>query len=112
MKRETFQLKTEALHFSVDRTHFENRTFQKNNNYVAIGHIESPIQTMTCGIPQGSRLGPLLFFLLYINDLPSCSETLTFRIFADDTNLFASARDLKSPQTLINSELGKVKVIP
>ena len=66
---------------------------------------------MTCGIPQGSTLGPLLF-LLYINDLPNCSdlETLTFRIFADDTNLFASARDLKSLEILINSELEKLKV--
>ena len=36
--------------------------------------------------------------------------TLTFRIFADDTNLYASARDLKSLETLINSELGKAKV--
>ena len=77
--------------------------------YVATGHTESPRQTMTCGIPQGSTLGPSLFFL-YINDLPNCSETLTFRIFADDTNLFASARDLKSLEILINSELEKVKV--
>ena len=77
--------------------------------YVAIGHTESPRQTMTCGIPQGSTLGPLLF-LLYINDLPNCSENLTFRIFADDTNLFASACDLKTLETLINSELGRVKV--
>ena len=77
--------------------------------YVAIGHTESPRQAMTCGIPQGSTLGPLLL-LLYINDLPNCSENLTFRIFADDTNLFASARDLKNLETLINSELGKVKV--
>ena len=76
---------------------------------VAIGHTESPRQTMTCGIPQGSKLGPLLF-LLYINDLPNCSETLTFRIFADDTNLLASAGDLKSLEILINSEFEKVKV--
>ena len=77
--------------------------------YVAIGHTESPRQAMTCGSPQGSTLGPLLF-LLYINDLSNCSETLTFRVFADDTNLFASAGDLKNLETLINSELGKVKV--
>ena len=35
---------------------------------------------------------------------------LTFRIFADDTNVFASARDLKSLEQLINTELKKVKL--
>ena len=79
------------------------RYLNNRQQYAAIGYIESPRQAMTCGIPQGSALGPLLF-LLYINDLPNCSETLTFRIFADDTNLFASARDLKSLETSINSE--------
>ena len=84
-------------------SYLENR-----QQYVAIDDIKSPRQVMTCGIPQGSTLGPLLF-LIYINDLPKCSDSLTFRVFADDTNLFASARDLKNLETLINSELEKVK---
>jgi len=63
---------------------------------------------MVCGVPQGSSLGPFLF-LIYINDLPNCSEVLSFKIFADDTNLFASAKDLKSLGLQMNSELRKVK---
>ena len=43
---------------------------------------------MTCGIPQGSILGPLLF-IIYINDLPNCLKIATPRMFADDTNLTA-----------------------
>ena len=63
--------------------------------YTVLGNTVSSRQAVTCGIPQGSSLGPVLF-LIYINDLPNCSSLLTFRIFADDTNVFASARDLKT----------------
>ena len=77
--------------------------------YVQMGNTVSSEQTMTCGISQGSSLGPVLF-LIYINDLPNCSSALTFRIFADDTNVFASARDLKVLEKIVNSELKKVKI--
>ena len=61
---------------------------------------------MMCCIPQGSSLGPVLF----LNNLPNFSNALTFRIFADDTNVFASARNLKDLEEIVNSELKKVKM--
>lgn len=63
---------------------------------------------MVCRVPQGSSSRPFLF-LIYANNLPNCSGVLSFTIFADDTNLFASAKDLKSVELQINLELTKVK---
>ena len=57
-----------------------------------------------CGIPQGSTLGPLLF-LLYINDLPNCSSKLSFRIFADDANMFYTSNNLHNLEFVMNDEL-------
>jgi hypothetical protein len=51
-----------------------------------LGDVITSESRVTCGIPQGSILGPLLF-LLYINDLPDCLRQISHRLFADDTNL-------------------------
>ena len=66
--------------------------------YVELDGVKSPNQTILCGIPQGSTLGPLLF-LFYITDLPNSSDQLTFKIFADDTNVFHPQGILKHLNT-------------
>ena len=48
------------------------------------------------------------FFLLFINDLPSVSKSLTFYLFADDTNIYYESSDLLNIQKTVNRELRKV----
>jgi len=46
-----------------------------------------------------------LLFLIYINDIANVSDILQLILFADDANLFAFHRDLKTLVQLVNREL-------
>ena len=50
----------------------------------------------------------LLLFLLYINDIHTCSNTFNFYLFADDTNILYANKNLRSLEATVNSELKKV----
>ena len=69
----------------------------------------SPMQTIKCGVPQGSILGPLLF-ILYINDLPNASELTDPLLFADDTSIFYSHSNPNCLESVLNDELQNIDI--
>ena len=84
------------------RSYLSNRT-----QYVYYNNCKSEKLDVTCGVPQSSILGPLLF-ILYINDIVNTSNMLQFILFADDTTILFSDKDISSKIDLINTELKEV----
>ena len=72
--------------------------------YVSLGNEKSNLLKITCGVPQGSILGPLLF-VIYINEMNSAIKHYKVHHFADDTNLLYSNKNLKHLRKHINEDL-------
>ena len=58
---------------------------------VMVDGVLSEFRAVSCGVPQGSILGPILF-LCYVNDM-SISLRCHLSLYADDSTLVASGRD-------------------
>ena len=74
--------------------------------YVSFNKLDSPYEKVNCGVPQGSILGSLLF-LMYINDLCNVSSLLFSLLYADDTNMFVTGKNIGNLFFLMNTELKK-----
>ena len=73
---------------------------------VKISGVFSEFRSVTCGVPQGSILGPFLF-LIYVNDMKA-AVNCKLLLYADDSALLASSSDVSEIEDVLSRELESV----
>ena len=87
--------------FKLLQSYLSNR-----RKIVVVDWSKSDEKPLNAGIPQGSRLGPLLF-ILYINGIQKDLESEVL-IYAYDTSLLAFGPNTTETAAILNRDLGKI----
>ena len=102
-----------ALLAKLEQINIKGKPLQLLQSYLkdrkaktVVDGAESTEQTLDAGVPQGSRLGPILF-ILFINDIIDNLESMP-HIFADDTTLITTGADTLETVNLLNRDLQKI----
>ena len=96
------QIKHRYEVLTLRRNKLKSLKASTNNKYS--DGIKSDIYNVTCGVPQDSVLGPLLF-ILNMNDICNVYELLFTMLYADDTCVLLGGEDLAKLITVINADL-------
>ena len=78
------------------KSFLSNRTFK-----IKVDKTLSDAGNLTCGVPQGSILGPLLF-LIYINDMPQAT-TCDLLLYADDSCLIYQHKNINQIEKVLTN---------
>jgi len=97
------QLKVSGNMYNFIDNFLSDRTFQ-----VKVGNCLSETLKLENGTPQGSVISPILF-LIMINDFPETSNNVKNAIFADDSSIWKSGRDLSKIASALQIELNKIQ---
>ena len=82
---------------------FRNYLSDRSQCTVFKGVLSSQ-KTVSCGVPQGSILGPLLF-VIYLNDLPQVLMNSRISLYADDTAVYYESGDILETQLMLQQDM-------
>ena len=71
--------------------------------FCRVNGVNSKMEKIEVGVPQGTCLGPLLF-LIYINDLPHAIQNSAVSMYADDMSLCYQTSDINNHNNAMNSD--------
>lgn len=74
---------------------------------VIVGGARSSWHAVSRGVPQDSVLGPLLFSI-FINDTPNVVDSSEVNLYADDTTLYYSSKNMSDLKDSVRSDIEKV----
>ena len=75
--------------------------------YCVVNEQQSMARLITCGIPQGSCLGPLLF-IIYLNDVEKCLEFSRANMYAEDTHVTLTSNNIEDLIAKAHKELRNI----
>lgn len=85
---------------------FKSYLMGRQQSTFAIGTMSAPLP-ITCGVPQGSIIGPLLF-IIYMNDMVQCLRNCSADMYADDTTFYLKEKSTNVLNTKIEEDMDNV----
>ena len=92
-------IKLEALCLSQHITRWFQSYLSDRQQLVDLSSTLSSYSKITCGVPQGSILGPLLS-LIYVNDTAGALDEKLL-LYADDSSILVSDKDVTNIELLL-----------
>ena len=83
------------------KSYLSSRSFKVN-----LGNIFFQPASVSCGVPQGSILGPILF-LIYVNDMSQAVKCHLF-LYADDSCLVCQHKDMNVIKKQLNVDFSNI----
>ena len=107
LDHELLLIKLADFGLSKSSVNWFNAYLTNRTQSVIINGMQSDIEPILYGVPQGSVLGPLLF-IMYINDLPSVTKYCKVHLYADDTLLFFESSSVQAIEAALSQDLDHV----
>ena len=86
---------------------FKSYLNSRSQKVICSGVVSTNIHNISMGVPQGSILGPLLF-LIFVNNFQNSLNCSNAIMYADDTSLYISDKNVKKLVEKSNKELARV----